>query len=109
MQANISYPLYLYGATALYYYRKKQYRKALAEANKYNIPSLFWGPLLRAAILGQLGRKKEARENLDDLYQLKPDFNKKAEYLISRFVKEPAVVKHLIKGLTNAGMSIPAG
>jgi adenylate cyclase len=107
MQGNLEYPRYFHGATTLYYYRDKDYEKALKEANNYQVPGFFWGPLLRAAALGQLSRVDEAQMELEQLIQIKPDFEKKAPYLISRFVKEDALVEQLIGGLQKAGLSIP--
>ena len=106
MNANIGYPLYYHGSTSLYYFRKKEYEKALAEADKYDIPALFWAPMLRVTILGKLRRSGEARPHIDHLMRLKPDFEEKARYLVSRFVKEEVLVELVIEGLTEAGMSI---
>jgi TolB-like protein len=100
------YPKYFHGATCLYFYRKQQYEKALAEANKYDMPYLFWGPMLRTAVLGQLDRSDEAKMEIEHLLKLKPDFESKAEILISRFVKEEELVNQLLKGLWEAGLSL---
>ena len=59
MHQNIGYPLYFHGATTLYYYRKNEYKMALEEANKYIVRTLFWAPMLRAAVMGQLNLKAE--------------------------------------------------
>ena len=104
MQMNVSYPLYLLGATTLYYYRKKEYDKALIEANQNDTP--FWGPMLRAATLGQLNKLSEAEANIAHLKQLKPNFEEEATYLISRFIKEDELVEHVIEGLRKAGMKV---
>ncbi len=104
MQMNVSYPAYLLGPTTLYYYRKKEYDKALKEANQYDTP--FWGPMLKAATLGQLNRLSEAEVSIAHLKQLKPNFENEATYLISRFVKEDELVEHVIEGLKKAGMII---
>jgi len=106
MEKNITYPLYFHGATMLYYYRKKEYNKALIEANKYDMPTVFWGPMLRAAVNGQLNNLEEASKQVKDLFELKPDFEKKAEYLISRYVKEESLVDHVLEGLRKAGMNL---
>jgi hypothetical protein len=106
MRSNIQYPLFLLGPTMLYYYRKKDYKKSLLEANKYDVPFLFWGPMLRIAALGQLNRLDEAQPNIDHLLQLKPEFESKARYLISRFVKEDELVEHVLEGLRKAGMDV---
>jgi len=106
MRSNIKYPLFLLGPTMLYYYRKKAYKKSLLEAEKYLIPSLFWGPMLRVAALGQLNRMDDAKPNIVNLLQLKPEFESKARYLISRFVKEDELVEHLLEGLRKAGLQV---
>ncbi len=106
MNHAVGFPLYYYGATTLYYYRKHAYEQALKEAENYQVPALFWGPLLRAAVLGQLGRRDEAQPEIKELISLKADFDVKAHYLISRFVKEDQLVEHIIKGLRKAGMDI---
>jgi adenylate cyclase len=106
MNQNIGYPHYFHGATSLYFYRINEFEKGLEEACRYDIPGLFWGPMLRAANLGQLNRKKEAREQIKYLKKLKPDFEEKAAYLIGRFVKEDELVEKVMEGLRKAGMKI---
>lgn len=103
---DIGYPHFFHGATSLYYYRNNEFEKALEEANQYNIQGLFWGPMLRAANLGQLNRKKETREHIIHLKSLKPNFEEKAYYLISRFVKEEDLVEKVVEGLRKAGLHI---
>jgi len=109
MNKNIGYPLFFHGATSLYDYRKNEYEKAFDEAVKYDIPGLFWAPMLRTACLGQLNRYEEALEQVQHLKNLKPDFEEKAYYLISRFVKEDDLVGHVIEGLRKAGLEIEYG
>jgi len=106
MYRNMSYPLYFHGCTTLYYYRTGNYEEALAEANQYNIPSLFWGPMLRAAVNGQLNNFEEASKQVKGLLELKPDFERKAKILISRYIKEESLINHVIEGLLKAGMKI---
>jgi len=100
------FPSYLYGATSLYHYRMDNYEQALIQARHYDTPTLFWGPLLRAATLGQLNKIKDAEVNVGHLLKLKPDFETKAGYLISRFVKEPALMTKVMDGLFKAGMKL---
>ena len=106
MKQNIGYPSWYYGGTTLYFYRVNEFEKAYEEAIKYDIPGLFWGPMLRAATLGQLERKSDAEKHISDLKILKPDFESKARYLISRFVKEEDLVEKIIVGLQKAGLKI---
>jgi len=53
-----------------------------------------------------LHNMNEAQANIDQLLALKPDFEKKARYLISRFVKEEELVDQVMEGLREAGMSL---
>jgi hypothetical protein len=39
------------------YYRRGEYKNALAKALKFNYPALYLDPMMQAAALGQLGRK----------------------------------------------------
>ena len=104
MSQNIGYPLIYHGATTLYYYRQGDYEAAYAEAFQYDLPKLFWAPMLRVACLGQLGRHEEAKGDIEQLMLLRPDFAEKAKMLISRYVKEDGLVEQVMNGLRKAGM-----
>jgi tetratricopeptide (TPR) repeat protein len=102
MVGHMEYPRFFHGATMLYYYRNGAYDRALQEAMRYQVPGFFWGPLLRASVLGQLERFSEAQNELEQLKRLKPDFQDKPRYLISRFVKDESLVDHVLRGLQKA-------
>jgi hypothetical protein len=104
LNQNIKLPSWKRGATCLYYYRKKEYQPAYAEALQYDTPGLFWAPLLRLACLGQLNRVDEIKPDLELLITLKPDFTQKARYLIGLYVKEDTLVEHILEGLSKAGL-----
>ena len=104
MNKQVGFPLYFHGPTCLYYYRKREYKLALAEACKYNVPGLFWGPLLRIAVYGQLNMPEAAAAENINLLNLKPDFKLKAEALISKFVKDEELADHILEGLYKAGL-----
>ncbi|MHC4690849.1 MAG: hypothetical protein ACYS5F_14635 [Planctomycetota bacterium] len=106
MNQNTGVPNWYYGATTLYFYRLKDYLKAYEEALKYDMPELFWAPMLRAAALGQLGRETDAQQQLLQLKALRPDFENKARDLISRYVKEEELVDHILEGLQKAGLDL---
>ncbi|TNF44614.1 MAG: hypothetical protein EP310_02955 [Bacteroidetes bacterium] len=106
MARNVGYPLYFHGVTLLYYYGKQDYKQALNEACKYNVPAIFWSPMLRAAVYGQLNDVVKAKIQISELLKLKPDFEPKARYLISIYVKEDELVDHILRGLQMAGLKI---
>ena len=103
---NPTIPKWCYGALTCYYYRKKEYKLAYEESRKYKMKNIFWGPMLRAACLGQLERVEETKEDLNDLMNIRPDFREKGKYLISLFVKEEELIDHIIEGLQKAGLDI---
>ena len=76
------------------------------EAIQYDVPSLFWGPLLHAACLGQVQRQEDAKPQIANLLGLKPDFKEKVRMLIQRYVKEEELVEHILEGLQKAGLNI---
>ncbi|OHX67451.1 hypothetical protein [Flammeovirga pacifica] len=102
-QNNIDFPVWLCGVKSLGHYRKLDYEKALIEANNYHVPSFFWGPFLRTICYAQLGKMKEAQQNLEELLKLRPDFAQNSGQIIRRFVKEEALAKHIMEGLEKAG------
>jgi tetratricopeptide (TPR) repeat protein len=106
MKQNVGYPTWYYGATTVYYYKLNKFDKAYEEALKYDVAAIFWGPMLRAATLGQIGRRSDAEKQITELKNFKPDFERKARYLISRYVKEEELVEKIIEGLQKAGLSI---
>lgn len=106
MKQNVGYPSWYYGATSVYYYRLNEFEKSYEEALKYDVSALFWGPMLRVASLGQLDRQSTAQQHISELKTLKPDFESKARYLISRYVKDEGLVEKIIEGLQKAGLII---
>ncbi len=106
MSRNISYPHWYHGTTTLYYYRQYKYELAYKEAIQYDLPNLFWVPMLRAACLGQLQRQEEAEHQISYLLKFKPGFQEKSRMLIQRYVKEEELVEHIIEGLQKAGLQI---
>ena len=87
-------------------YRQGRYPQALGEARQFNMPQLFWDPLLLAAALGQMGRELEARAEVERLLALRPDFPTCASRLIGMFVKTPSLVEATLDGLRKAGLKI---
>ena len=106
MKIKISFPVHYYGVTALYYYRKNEFENSLKELKKYNSSTLFWAPMQRIAVYGQLNRLDEAKSDFALLKQLKPDFEERAEYLLTRFIREADLLALMLEGLRKAGMMV---
>ena len=87
-------------------YMKGAYESAFHETLKPGFDIAFWGPLLRAAALGQLGRTTEAKSAASDLVGLVPDFESRARDLTHRPILSDAIVDALVDGLRQAGLRV---
>jgi SOS response regulatory protein OraA/RecX len=61
---------------------------------------------MRACALGHLGRREDARAELDELLARKPDFSSRGRSLIGRFVKFPDLLEQVVDGLQKAGLTL---
>ncbi len=105
MKLNPYYPTWFHLVPFMNYYRLGKYEDAYAEALKFNIPGLFWDPVMRAAALGRMGKEADARKGIRTLLELEPDFAVKGRSLIGRYLKNAELGGDIIKGLRKAGLT----
>jgi TolB-like protein/Flp pilus assembly protein TadD len=105
MQLNPNCPGYFYFARCYNGYRQGKYEEVLEAAARINMPSYFHTHAVRAAALGQLGRREDARKAVQDLLALRPDFAAAARQEYSKWY-DSELVAHLIEGLRKAGLEI---
>ena len=105
MKLNPYHPKWFHLVPYMNYYRRGEHEKAFAEALKFNHPGLFWDPMMRAAALGQMERKKEAKTAVQELLTLEPDFRGQGRQMISHYVKVGNLIDMIIEGLQKAGMN----
>ncbi len=86
--------------------RQGHYDRAYEESMHFARPTLFWDPLLKAAILGLLGRSEESVQAGKDLLACKPDFVERGRALIGNYVKCADLEDKIIEGLGCAGIDI---
>ncbi len=60
-QLNPHYPSWYHFVDYVIHFRHEQYEEAWTEALKIHVEGVLWHPLLRAAVLGKLGRTKKQR------------------------------------------------
>jgi adenylate cyclase len=104
MALNPHFPGWFRMAPFFYYYLQGSCEEAYQEALAFQMPQLFWDPLLRAASLGRLGKQPEGAQALAELLHLRPDFPTSARFLISCYPKFPYLVEELLDGLRQAGL-----
>ena len=106
IEQNPYYNTTVHYALWLDWVRQEQYDNAYGETLHFARPTLFWDPLMKAAILGLLGRTGEGRRAGKDLLRCKPDFPKCGRTLIRHYIKCDNIVAKVISGLKKIDVSI---
>ena len=106
MRLNPHHPGWYHLIPFLVYYRRGDYDAALFEARRFNTPGWFWDPLIRAAVMGQLGHQAEADKAVGELQALVPDWSSRGRSLMQRVVFLDEHVDMLVEGLNKAGLEI---
>jgi len=86
-------------------YRQGKYEEALEALLRTNTPGYFHIHGMRAATLGQMGKRDAAQKALKDLLALRPDFASAARPEYEKWFG-PDLVEHLLDGLRKAGLEI---
>jgi adenylate cyclase len=102
---NPHYPGWFHMAPYGNFYRQGKYAEAYHEAQKFQMPQLFWDPLLRAAASSRLGREAAGARAMAELLHLRPDFPAAGPFLISCYIKFPDLADGLLEGLRLAGLA----
>jgi adenylate cyclase len=84
--------------------RRGEFEEAHDVALRFRDSTFFWRALMRAASLGLLGRKAEAKREAAELLRQKPDFAKRGRTLIGRYIKFPELHARIVSGLAKAGL-----
>jgi adenylate cyclase len=104
MRWNPHHPGWYHFVPFLYHYYRGEYETALVDANGFNTPDYLWDPLIRTAVLGQLGRQSEAQKASGELLALVPDFELRGRSLIRRMVYSEENSEMLLDGLQKVGL-----
>jgi tetratricopeptide (TPR) repeat protein len=101
---NPFYPSWLLGLRCLDYYMRNSYDEALELAGRFTHDAWTGKPLYTAAILGQLGDRRQASMHLRNLERLDPRFAVDPQaYLRQRYFFDDQVEK-ILDGLVKAGL-----
>jgi len=104
---NPFHPQWFHHGLYCCHFCRGDYQRAYAEALKIGHPPGFWDPCLRAAALGKLGRRDEARAASGELLDVKPDIEHRIRDLLPYTVRQASVADDFIDGLRAAGLRIP--
>ena len=104
MQLNPRFPSWFHFPYFLHAYLNNDLHGALEEIRKFDLPDFFWNPLMRAAVLGNLGKRTEANAAYQKLLKLKPDFPGRARFYLGCFLIEDKWVELMHEGLIKTGL-----
>jgi TolB-like protein/Tfp pilus assembly protein PilF len=105
---NPTHPYWYHSTSVWNRYRRGEYAAALdrLQGIRISVPDPLWASL-RAAVFGQLGQTGPAREALDELCRLRPDFPGQLRAWLETFF-QPEMVQHILDGLRKAGLEQPS-
>ena len=106
MRLNPHHPGWYHLIPYLHHYYQDEFEAALVDAREFNTPEYFWDPLIRTAVLGQLGHKAEAKNASRELLALVPDFGSRGRNLMKRLLYRDENVDMLAEGLGKAGVQL---
>ena len=103
---NPHHPGWYHFVPFMNFYRQGLFDSAYNEALDFNTPTFYIDPLIRTAVLGQIGRELESEKAKDELLALVPDFNRRGQSLIRRAVYSEEHTIQIIAGLQKAGIEM---
>jgi TolB-like protein len=106
IRLNPFYRIYARYGLWLNAFRQQEYSRALEETEWIAEIGTFWGPLARAATLGQMALPERGHEEVSRLLALKPNFTERGRLLIGHYIRFPDITERLIEGLSVAGLDI---
>lgn len=91
---------------AIFHYMHGRYGEALEEARKIATPNLVYTHVILAMIYGQTGSKDEARQAVNEILRLYPNFGDHAAFEFERRNINPVIIARMIDGLRKAGLDV---
>ena len=108
IQLNPNHPGWYWFPLILNAYRQGDYRRALHLALKVNMPGFWRTQFVLAICNGQLGQLEAARNAVQELLSIRPDFLVVWREELCKWW-ESDLVEHLVDGLRKAGLKIEDG
>ena len=88
------------------YYRKGEYKEALAEAQAINLPGYWPTHVMVAAAAGRLGRLAVATRAIDELLALCPEFAESGRVELGKWFADEKLLDEVMEGLRLAGLEV---
>ena len=103
LKLNPDGPRWYHIPTTLYHLREKDYKGALNEALKVDLPLILWDYVLKAVAYAYTDNIPEAQWQLNRLAEVFPDFFNKPTFYLKMYIKFDDLLETVLAGLTKAG------
>ncbi len=100
------HPGWYHGALCVHWFWIKDYKKALVELRKFNMPQVFIYPVLLSGTYAHLGRHQEAKDAVTCLTQYHPTFVINPHLELNKWNIDEDLIDSLLEGLRLAGMEL---
>lgn len=102
---NPFYPWYYNAGYCLAYMAYGKYDEAYYWSTMLNRPNVLWDPLFKVACLGLLKEVEKAKEPMQQLLILSPNFSERARIIVRTFVLDLSLQEIIHTGLQAAGFA----
>jgi tetratricopeptide (TPR) repeat protein len=102
-QLNPDYPSWYHISTTLYYLKEKDFKKALVESLKIDLPLIFWDNVLKSVCYVYNDNPTKAEMYLIQINEFMPDFFNKPIYYLKKLIKFDDILETVVEGLVKAG------
>ena len=103
---NPGHPQWYLDPVIYYHYQTGDYERAWTEAQSQGVAGDIWWPLFRAMILGQLGRREEAKPLIDAALRLNPNVRERLWDMARIWNVPDPHIEQIAAGLRKAGLAI---
>ena len=103
---NPEHPQWYLDPIIYYHYQTRDYERAWTEAQSQGVAGDIWWSLFRAMILGQLGRREEAKPLIDAALRLNPKVRERLWDMARIWNVPDPHIEQIADGLRKAGLAI---
>ena len=96
IEVDFQYPKWFHIGTFLYFLKKRDYNRALIEANKFD-KRLYWSSLIKLVACHKLLQHQKASTYLEEIKEMKPDFFDMSLDYIKSLVKAKFAVEDIFE------------
>ncbi len=100
MELDYQHPRWFHIGTSVYYLGRKEYHKALLEAEKIQSPDLYWDWLMQLVTCEKLSLTDKALQHLEKLTEVKPDFFERPEAFVRAMIKFEPIVAEILESVS---------